>query len=156
MRTFDLTPLFRSTVGFDRLNDMLDAAMTTQEQAVSYPPYNIEKYGEDRYSITMAVAGFAEEDIDITAHGNQLTISGKTAEEEEKTDGHEYLHKGIAARAFERKFSLADHVQVIGAELKHGLLTVQLLREVPEAHKPRQIAINGKAPKKVIDAKKAA
>ena len=133
MRTFDLTPLFRSTVGFDRLNDMLDAAMTTQEQAVSYPPYNIEKYGEDRYSITMAVAGFAEEDIDITAHGNQLTISGKTAEEEEKTDGHEYLHKGIAARAFERKFSLADHVQVIGAELKHGLLTVQLLREVPEA-----------------------
>ncbi len=156
MRTFDLTPLFRSTVGFDRLNDMLDAAMTTQEQAVSYPPYNIEKYGEDRYSITMAVAGFAEEDIDITAHGNQLTISGKTAEEEEKTDGHEYLHKGIAARAFERKFSLADHVQVIGAELKHGLLTVQLLREVPEAQKPRQIAINGKAPKKVIDAKKAA
>lgn len=153
MRTFDLSPLFRSTVGFDRLNDLLDTVQR-EEQAVSYPPYNIEKLGEDEYSITMAVAGFREEDIDITAQENLLIVSGNIAEDSK--DERVYLHKGIGARAFERKFSLADHVKVVDAQLQHGLLTVQLVREVPEAFKPRTIAINGKTAKKAIEGKKAA
>lgn len=151
--TFDLTPLFRSTVGFDRLNELFDAA-TREEQAVSYPPYNIEKLGEDEYSITMAVAGFREEDIEITAQQNLLLVSGKIAVDEKSE--RVFLHKGIGTRAFERKFSLADHVKVTDAKLEHGLLTVHLVREVPEAYKPRNIAINGKASKKVIEGKKAA
>ena len=153
MRTaFDLTPLFRSTIGFDRLHDLFDAATNGQEQ-VAYPPYNIEKLGEDDYTITMAVAGFGEEDIEITAHNNLLIVTGRIAEDKNE---RVYLHKGIANRAFERKFSLADHVKVKDAQLTHGLLTVQLVREVPEAAKPRQVAINGKATKKVIEGKKAA
>jgi molecular chaperone IbpA len=152
MRTaFDLTPLFRSTVGFDRLNDLLDTALRGEEQAVSYPPYNIEKLGEDNYSITMAVAGFREEDIEITAQQNMLVVSGKIGADDKEE--RVFLHKGIGTRAFERKFSLADHVRVTDASLEHGLLTVQLVREVPEAFKPRSIAINGK---KVISGKKAA
>lgn len=152
--TFDLTPLFRSTVGFDRLNDLLDTALRGEEHAVSYPPYNIEKLGEDNYSITMAVAGFREEDIEITAQQNLLVVSGKIAAEDK--DERVFLHKGIGTRAFERKFSLADHVRVVDAKLEHGLLTVQLVREVPEAYKPRTIAVNGKTAKKVIENKKAA
>lgn len=153
MRSFDLTPLFRSTVGFDRLNDLLDT-VTREEQAVAYPPYNIEKLGEDEYSITMAVAGFREEDIDITAQQNLLVVTGRIAADEK--DERMYLHKGIGTRAFERKFSLADHVKVVDARLEHGLLTVQLVREVPEAYKPRNIAINGKEGKKPLLGKKAA
>lgn len=151
--TFDLTPLFRSTVGFDRLHDMLDTALAGQENA--YPPYNIEKFGDDEYGITMAVAGFAQNDLEITAQDNQLVVTGRTGEEN-TDETHIYLHKGIATRAFERKFSLADHVKVTGAKLENGLLTVQLMREVPEAHKPRQIPINNKTSKKVIEGKKAA
>lgn len=152
--TFDLSPLFRSTVGFDRLNELLDSALRGEEQAVSYPPYNIEKLGEDDYSITMAVAGFREEDIEITAQQNLLVVSGRTAEDGKGE--RVYLHKGIGTRAFERKFSLADHVRVTDAKLDHGLLTVHLVREVPEAYKPRTIAVNGKPAKKAIEGKKAA
>lgn len=155
MRSFDLTPLFRSTVGFDRLGDLLDTALRGEEQTISYPPYNIEKLGEDQYSITMAVAGFKEEDIEITTHNNVLVVTGRVqAGLEDKN--RVFLHKGIGARAFERKFSLADHVKVTDAKLEHGLLIVALVREVPETHKPRTIAINGVAPKKVIEGKKAA
>jgi molecular chaperone IbpA len=150
---FDLTPLFRSTVGFDRLNDLLDTVQR-EEQAVAYPPYNIEKLGEDEYSITMAVAGFREEDIEITAQQNLLVVTGRIAADDK--DERVYLHKGIGARAFERKFSLADHVKVVNAQLQHGLLTVELIREVPEAYKPRTIAINGKDAKKPLIGKKAA
>lgn len=152
--TFDLTPLFRSTVGFDRLNELLDTALRGEEQSASYPPYNIEKLGEDEYSITMAVAGFREEDIEITAQQNLLIVLGKI-ETEDKGE-RVFLHKGIGARAFERKFSLADHVRVTDAKLNHGLLTVHLVREVPEAYKPRTIAINGQTAKKTIEGKKAA
>lgn len=151
--TFDLTPLFRSTVGFDRLNDLLDT-VTREEHAVAYPPYNIEKLGEDDYSITMAVAGFREEDITISAQQNLLIVSGSIAADDK--DERVFLHKGIGARAFERKFSLADHVKVTDAQLQYGLLTIQLVREVPEAYKPRTIAINGKESKKPLLSKKAA
>ncbi|MGB1539356.1 MAG: Hsp20 family protein, partial [Rickettsiales bacterium] len=119
---FDLTPLFRSTVGFDRLNDLFDSAMTREEHAAAYPPYNIEKLGENEYSITMAVAGFTESDIEITAQENLLVVSGRVMETEEDKE-RTYLHKGIATRAFERKFSLADHVKVVGAKMENGLLT---------------------------------
>lgn len=157
MRTaFDLTPLFRSTVGFDRLNDLLDSATRGEDQALSYPPYNIEKLGDEDYSITMAVAGFKEEEISIVSHENSLTVSGNSIQETAETKDRVFLHKGIAARSFERKFSLADHVKVVDASLAHGLLTIKLKREVPEANKPRQISINGKIAKKTIEGKKAA
>ena len=149
---FDLTPLYRSTVGFDRLARMLDEASSFE--APSYPPYNIERLAEDEYRITMAVAGFAPEDIAIEVKGNGLTVSGKKAE---KTDAKvEYLHQGIASRAFERRFQLADHVQVNGAGLENGLLHISLKREVPEALKPRTIPVNGTQPQKTIEARKAA
>ena len=155
MRTFDLTPLYRSTVGFDRLFSLLDQA-TGLESAPSYPPYNIERTGENDYRITVAVAGFGESDLSIEAKENTLTIKGaKQDKDEQKTS--EVLHQGIAARAFERVFQLADHVQVQGARLENGLLHVDLVREIPEAKKPRQIPI-GKAQAKpqVIDTKAAA
>jgi molecular chaperone IbpA len=149
---FDLTPLYRSTVGFDRLARMLDEASSFE--APSYPPYNIERLAEDEYRITMAVAGFAPEDISIEVKGNGLTVSGKKAE---KTDAKvEYLHQGIASRAFERRFQLADHVQVNGAGMENGLLHISLKREVPEALKPRTIPVNGAQPQKTIEARKAA
>jgi len=131
MSTFDLTPLFRSTVGFDRMMSLLDSAGRTDEQA--YPPYNIEKIGEDAYRVTMAVAGFGEEDLSIVAQGNSLVIAGKQKREDKKADA--YLYRGIAGRAFERRFQLADHIKVTGAELANGLLHVYLVREVPEAIK---------------------
>lgn len=137
MRTFDLTPLMRSTVGFDRMSRFLDAALSADEQTHSYPPYNIEKSGEDSYRITMAVAGFSEADLDITATENMLVIKGARAQDEQT----KYLHRGIATRAFERRFQLADYVKVVGAELSNGLLHVSLAREVPETLKPRSIAI---------------
>ena len=152
MRTFDLAPLYRSTVGFDRLFSMLDQAPGF-ESAPSYPPYNIERTGENAYRVTVAVAGFAEPELSIEVKENALTIRGeKRATQNEKSG--EVLYQGIAARAFERRFQLADHVEVKGATLENGLLHVDLVREIPEAMKPRSVPINGSA--KVLDAKKAA
>jgi molecular chaperone IbpA len=148
MRTFDLTPLYRSTVGFDRLFSMLDGF----DAAPGYPPYNIERTGENDYRISVAVAGFGEEDVSIEAKENTLTIKGEKQVKEENSG--EVLYQGIAARAFERVFQLADHVQVKAARLENGLLHVELVREVPEAMKPRRISIgNGSA--KVVEAKAA-
>ena len=151
MRTFDLAPLYRSTVGFDRLFDMLSDGF---EAAPGYPPYNIERTGENDYRITVAVAGFGENELSLEAKENTLTIKGEK-QKEEKAD--EVLYQGIAARAFERVFQLADHVQVKGAAVENGLLHVDLVREIPEAKKPRQIPIgNGVAAKpQVVDAKAA-
>jgi len=145
MRGFDLTPLFRSTVGFDRMSELLDAATRLDDAQLSYPPYNIEKTGEDTYRITMAVAGFGQDDLNIVSQENSLLISGKAQEPEE---GVEYLHRGIARRAFQRRFELADHIKVKSAELVNGLLRVELVREVPEEQKPREIKI-GVAPKPI-------
>lgn len=152
MRTFDLAPLYRSTVGFDRLFSMLDNGAGF-DAAPGYPPYNIERTGENTYRITVAVAGFSEPEISLVAKENTLTIKGeKQAKSEQETN--EVLYQGIAGRAFERVFQLAEHVEVKGASLENGLLHVDLVREIPEAKKPRQIAIgNGKA--KVVDAKAA-
>jgi len=153
MRTFDLTPLYRSTVGFDRLFSLLDQA-TGLESAPSYPPYNIERTGENAYRITVAVAGFAEPELSIEVKENTLTIRGEKQTKQNEKSG-EVLYQGIAARAFERRFQLADHVEVKGAALENGLLHVDLAREIPEAMKPRSVPI-GNGPAKVIDAKKAA
>jgi molecular chaperone IbpA len=151
MRTFDLSPLYRSTVGFDRLFSMLDGF----EAAPGYPPYNIERTGENDYRVTVAVAGFGENDLSIEAKENTLTIKGGKQAKEEQNG--EVLYQGIAARAFERVFQLADHVQVKNASLENGLLHVDLVREIPEAKKPRQIPIgNGNAKPQVIDTKAAA
>ncbi|HCX67654.1 Hsp20 family protein [Parvibaculum sp.] len=136
MRGFDFSPLYRSTVGFDQLQSLLDSV--TQETAPTYPPYNIERTSENDYRITLAVAGFAQDDLNIEVKQNVLTISGKRAENEETT----YLHRGIAGRSFERRFQLADHVEVSGAHLENGLLHVDLVRRVPEALKPRRIEIS--------------
>ena len=141
MDRFDFSPLFRSTIGFDRLARLVDA--TRVEGAESYPPYNIEKTGEDAYRLTMAVAGFSQDELDVTVHENSLIVTGKAQREE--ANGR-YLHRGIARRAFERRFSLADHIKVAGASLDNGLLHVDLVREVPEAMKPRQIKITGGEP----------
>jgi len=149
MRTFDLAPLYRSTVGFDRLFSMLDAF----DSAPGYPPYNIERTGENAYRISVAVAGFSEKDISIEAKENTLTIKGEKQTKEEDKSG-EVLYQGIAGRAFERVFQLADYVQVKGAALEHGLLHVDLVRELPEAKKPRRIAIGGQKPQ-VIESKAA-
>jgi len=148
---YDLSPLYRSTIGFDRLASMLDDM--TAFDTPAYPPYNIERVGENEYRITMAVAGFGEEDLNIEIKQNMLTISGKKAERPESTG--EVLHQGIASRAFERRFQLADFVEIQGASLENGLLHVTLKREIPEAMKPRSIPINGKG-QKTIEAKKAA
>ena len=139
MHSFDLTPLFRSTVGFDRMARLLDSVNRLDEQAVSYPPYNIERLDEDKYRITMAVAGFGEDELDVTVKDGTLIVSGKA---ESKDAERKFLHRGIARRAFERRLQLADYIQVSGARLENGLLHVDLVREVPEAMKPRQIAIN--------------
>jgi molecular chaperone IbpA len=148
MRTFDLAPLYRSTVGFDRLFSMLDGF----ESAPGYPPYNIERTGENAYRISVAVAGFGESDLSIETKENTLTIKGDKQSKDEKNTG-EVLYQGIAARAFERVFQLADYVQVKGAALENGLLHVDLVREIPEAKRPRQIPIGNQL--KVVDAKAA-
>lgn len=138
MRTFDLTPLYRSTVGFDRLANMLDSVTRLDGSQNGYPPYNIEKTGDDAYRITVAVAGFTQDELTIEARDGQLVVSGrKTAEDEARS----YLHRGIANRAFEKRFQLADHVRAVGATTENGLLHVDLIREVPEALKPRTIKI---------------
>lgn len=152
MRTFDLTPLFRSTVGFDNLSRMLDSAQRLDETAVSYPPYNIEKLSDDDYRITMAVAGFGESDLDIVLHDHTLVISGKSHRDETQV---QYLHRGIAGRSFERRFELADFIRVESAALVNGLLHVELKREVPEQMKPRTIKIESKTAPKTIESKAA-
>ena len=139
MATLDLTPLLRSTVGFDRLWQALDAALQIEDNGASYPPYNIEKLGEDSYRIVMAVAGFGPEDLEIVTEPNLLTVRGKRREPANVT----YLHRGIAGRAFERRFQLADYVKVKEARLENGLLIIELAREVPEALRPRRIEIRG-------------
>ena len=142
MRTgFDFSPYRRSTVGFDRLFDFLENASRAEQD--NYPPFDIEKVSDDSYRITLAVAGFKQNDIDIVARQNLLVITGRKAENRNK-DGN-YLHMGIATRAFERRFELADFVRVENAELRDGLLSIELVREIPEAMKPRKIAINGGA-----------
>lgn len=142
MRTFDFSPLYRSTVGFDQLQSLLDT-VSREASTPTYPPYNIERLGENDYRITMAVAGFGESDLSIEVKQNVLTISGKRAEPE---SAH-YLHQGIAGRSFERRFQLADHVEVKGAALENGLLHVELVRQIPEQLKPRQIEISTPSPK---------
>lgn len=139
MRAFDLTPLLRSSVGFDRFNRAFEVANRVDDAQLSYPPYNIEKLGDDGYHITMAVAGFTESDIDITITEETLVIAGKQEAEE---DDVTFLHRGIARRSFERRFQLADSIKVTGARLENGLLHVDLVREVPEHKKPRQIPIS--------------
>ena len=150
MDGFDRSPLFRSTIGFDRLMRLADNA-TRVDSASAYPPYNIEATGENAYRLTMAVAGFAPEDLDITVKENELLVNGKSKKDE---DAAKYLHRGIARRAFERRFQLADHIKVAGASLANGLLHVDLVREIPEAMKPRKIEIAGGAAR-VIDQKAA-
>jgi molecular chaperone IbpA len=155
MRQFDLSPLYRSTIGFDRIGSLLDTLSSFENEAPSYPPYNIERVSENGYRISMAVAGFSESDLDIEVKENTLTIRGeKRAEEQNST----FLHRGIAARSFERRFQLADYVMVKGASLENGLLHVDLVRELPEAMKPRTIEITTKTDgdkPKVIDSKAA-
>jgi molecular chaperone IbpA len=159
MRTaYDFSPLFRSSVGFDRIFDLLENA--TRVQAIdNWPPYNIEKVGDDQYRIAMAVAGFSPDELNLTAQPNLLVVSGQKQGEENA----EYLHRGIATRAFERRFELADHVKVTGAKLENGLLAIELVREVPEAMRPRRIEVQawkalgtGEQPQQIEHEKKAA
>lgn len=146
MRSFDFSPLYRSTVGFDQLQSLLDS-VTREAGSPTYPPYNIERLGESDYRISMAVAGFAESDLALEVKQNVLTISGKRAEPE----GVNYLHQGIAGRSFERRFQLADHVEVKGATLENGLLHVDLVRQIPEQLKPRRISIESTSKAKAIE-----
>jgi molecular chaperone IbpA len=156
MRHFDLTPLYRSTIGFDRLGSLLDTLTSFEGETPSYPPYNIERVGENEYRISMAVAGFGESDLAIEVKENTLSIRGEKRNEQEDTT---FFHRGIASRSFERRFQLADHVVVKGATMENGLLHVDLVRELPEAMKPRTIPIETKtdtaAKPKVIDSKAA-
>ena len=138
MRSYDLTPLFRHSIGFERMSRLLDTAASVQEK--SWPPYNITKTAENRYQITLAVAGFADENIEIVLHQNVLTITGKNASDPK--ENVTFLHRGIAGRSFERRFTLADHIDVVDAHSEHGLLHISLRKEVPEALKPRTIGIS--------------
>ena len=147
------TPLMRSSVGFDRFNDLFESLVQgTEDRFETYPPYNIEKIGEDEYRIVMAVAGFTLNDLTITAHGDSLLVNGKIDEKAE--EGRIYLHRGIAARAFQRSFRLADYIKVTGADMRDGLLTISLAREIPEEKKPRMIPISGSSGTKAIESKK--
>jgi len=150
MRSLDLSPLFRYSVGFDRLDELFEAAFRNQAQDNSYPPYNIAKTGDDAYRITLAVAGFGEADLEIVSKENLLTVRGKAGEAEKDS---QYLHRGIARRAFEHRFQLADYVRVAGANLTNGLLDVDLVRELPEAMKPQQIKIGNGVSATVIEGK---
>ena len=141
MRNFDFTPLYRSTIGFDHLTSLLDSVTQREQSQPSYPPYNIELLDKDRYRITMAIAGFTDEELEIQSEQQTLTVKGKKPSDNKERN---YLHQGIAGRDFERVFQLADHVKVTGASLENGLLNIDLERELPETMKPRQIAINGK------------
>jgi molecular chaperone IbpA len=154
MRPIDFAPLYRSTVGFDRLFDLLDSVTGVDQAAPGYPPYNIERLGDNDYRITMAVAGFSQDELHVDVKEQTLTVTGaKKAEGKER----QYLHRGIAARNFERRFQLADHVEVKGAGLQDGLLHIELVRNVPERLKPRSIAIgSAKAEPKQVEASAAA
>lgn len=151
MRSYDFSPLWRSTVGFDRLFDLVETAQRAGED--NYPPYNIERLGDDRYQISLAVAGFSPDEISVMAEQNVVTVEGTRADKNER----EYLYRGISARPFKRLFSIADYVQVKSAAFENGLLKIELVREIPEAMKPRRIAINGATPGNVkqIEAKAA-
>ena len=138
MNSIDLSPLYRSSIGFDRFASLVDNALRTESVSNGYPPYNIEMHEENQYAITLAVAGFEKGELDINVEKGVMTVRGEKAKSEER----KYLHQGIAFRTFERKFNLADHVEVTGADLNNGLLTVSLVREIPEAMKPKNIAIN--------------
>ena len=142
MRTLDLTPMHRFTIGFDRMQRQLDQFAHTDEAQASYPPYNIEVRGEDAYRITMAVAGFGNDDLDITVENTSLTVTGRIEQGKSDEDQPQYLHHGIAARAFERRFELADHIKISAAKLDNGLLHIELERKVPDALKPRKIIID--------------
>jgi len=138
MTTIDLSPLYRSSIGFDRMGHLLDNALRSEKATAGFPPYDIETTGEDRYAITLAVAGFKDSELDIQVEKGVLRVRGKKADDSEAKS---YLHRGIANRSFERKFNLADHIEVSGADLKNGLLTISLVKEIPEAMKPRSISI---------------
>ncbi|MBX7146785.1 MAG: Hsp20 family protein [Alphaproteobacteria bacterium] len=154
MRNFDLTPLFRSSIGFDRMWNLLDTATRLDDNNFSYPPYNIEKLSDENYQITMAVAGFSEEDLTITVKENSVIVTGKIVNKSE--DDKKYLYHGIASRSFERRFELADYIRVEDANLSNGLLHIKLVREIPETAKPRTIKITADTPtKKVIEGKAA-
>ncbi len=146
MQGLDFSPVFRSTIGFDRLTRLVDAATRVDSASIAYPPYNIEKTGEDAYRLTMAVAGFSPDELEITAQENTLLVSGKAKKDENE---NRYLHRGIARRAFERRFSLADHIKVIGASLVNGMLHIDLVHEVPEAAKPRKVRIGTEQPEQM-------
>jgi len=149
MNTFSLTPLLRSTVGFDRFHELFESLSSSDELSGSYPPYNIEKHGEDRYGITMAVAGFTEKDLTITSERDSLTVTGRIDGRHEETV--EFLYRGIAARPFERVFRLADYMKVTGAQIKDGLLRIELVREIPEEQKPRTIQIKSADAQKTLE-----
>mgnify|MGYP001030963287 FL=1 len=151
MRAFDFTPLYRATVGFDRMADMLDRALTQDSGANTYPPYNIEKTADNAYRISVAVAGFGESELNVEQREQELIVTARKAKEDETRT---YLHRGIATRAFERRFQLADHVRVTGASQENGMLHIDLVREVPEALKPRRIEITSPTAK-VIEAETA-
>ena len=152
--TYDFAPLWRSTIGFDRLFDLVDAAQQQAGTEDSYPPFNVERVGEDRYQISLAVAGFSPDEIEITAEQSILTVEGRKAEKQQR----EFLYQGISSRPFKRQFNLADYVQVKGAAFDNGLLRIELVRELPEAMKPRRISIAGSTASNVpqIDCKTAA
>ncbi|MCC8966201.1 Hsp20 family protein [Bradyrhizobium sp. Pear76] len=149
MRTYDFTPLWRSSIGFDRLFDLLDETQHRSED--NYPPYNIERLGEDRYQISVALAGFNQDEISVTAEQNALTVEGRKGDK----DQHEYLYQGISARPFKRQFNLADYVQIKSAIVDNGLLRIELVREIPEAMRPRRITIGSGAPAGQITQKAA-
>lgn len=138
MRSFDFAPLYRATVGFDQIAEMMDRALSTDTAASNYPPYNIEKLDDDGWRISIAVAGFAEDDLNVEVRENALIVTARKDDDEAR---HRFLHRGIAARAFERRFTLADHVRVTGASHADGMLNIDLVKEVPEALKPRRIDI---------------
>lgn len=147
MNRIDLTPLYRSSVGYDRFGNLLDAAFQTEKTSGGYPPYNIEVVEENQYAITIALAGFKRDELDIQVENGALTVRGKKADSLEKN----YLHQGIATRSFERKFNLADHVEVTNADLQDGILLITLIKEIPEAMKPKKIEIGSSSSAKVID-----
>ena len=150
MRNLDFAPLYRATVGFDRIADLMDRVLTSDVAQLTYPPYNIEKTADDAYRISIAVAGFTPDELGVEVKDGTLVVTARKAPEAE---GKTYLHRGIATRAFDRRFALADHVRVTGATHEHGMLHVDLVRETPEALKPRRIEIASAAPKAVLEAK---
>ena len=153
MNRIDLTPLYRSSVGYDRFGSLLDAAFQTEKASSGYPPYNIEVVEENNYAITLAVAGFKEAELELQVENGVLTVRGK--KETNDTD-RSFLHQGIANRSFERKFNLADHIEVVDAKLEDGILAVHLVKEIPEAMKPKRISINGSKPRIIKHEERAA